>query len=142
MAIHVPPSTVFSPTVLRHYSKEDILGGTIVLLKSWLSPLKHLDHNIALYADLPSMRASENPVATIPEDILVTSARPDIVLVGVDEVTLTELTIPHKSMESLHNARDRKSHQTWTLSHSCTYLICFISINLPLHVYIYIFCYF
>ena len=37
------------------------------------------------------MRASENPEATIPEDVLVTSARPDIVLVGVDEVTLIEL---------------------------------------------------
>ena len=57
------------------------------------------------------MRASENPEATIPEDILVTSARPDIVLVGVDEVTLIELTIPHNSMESLYNARDRKSHK-------------------------------
>ena len=57
------------------------------------------------------MRASENPVATIPENILVTSARPDIVLVGVDEVTLIELTIPHNSMESLNNARDRKSHK-------------------------------
>ena len=72
---------------------------------------KHLDDNIALYADLPSMRASENPVATIPEDILITSARPDIVLVGVDEVTLIELTIPHNSMESLYNAKERKSHK-------------------------------
>ena len=48
------------------------------------------------------MRASENPVATIPEDTLVTSARPDIVLIGEDKVTLT---IPHKSLESLSNAR-------------------------------------
>ena len=48
---------------------------------------------------------------TISEDILVTSARPDIVLVGVDEVTLIELTIPHNSMESLYNARDCKSQK-------------------------------
>ena len=47
------------------------------------------------------MRASENPVATIPDDTLVTSAQPDIVLVGEDEVTLIELTIPHNSLESL-----------------------------------------
>ena len=32
-------------------------------------------------------------------------------LVGVAEVTLIELTIPHNSMESLYNARDRKSHK-------------------------------
>ena len=49
---------------------------------------EHLDCNTTLYADLPGMRASENPVATIPDDTLVTSAQPDIVLVGEDEVTL------------------------------------------------------
>ena len=54
---------------------------------------EHLDCNTTLYADLPGMRASENPVATIPDDTLVSSARPDIVLVGEDEVTLIELTI-------------------------------------------------
>lgn len=60
------------------------------------------------------MRASENQVAAIPENILVTSARPDIILVRVDEVTLIELThctIPHNSMESFYNAGDRKSHK-------------------------------
>ena len=72
---------------------------------------EHLDCNTILYADLPGMRASENPVATIPDDTLVTSARPDIVLLGEDEVTLIELTIPHNSLESLSNARDRKSQK-------------------------------
>ena len=55
------------------------------------------------------MRASENPLATIPENILITSARPDIVLVEDKEITLLELTIPHNSMESISNARARKS---------------------------------
>ena len=32
---------------------------------------------------------------------MVASTRPDIVLEGVDEVTLIELTIPHNLMESL-----------------------------------------
>ena len=36
---------------------------------------------------------------------MVTSARPDIELVGEDEVTLIELATPHNSMESLSNAR-------------------------------------
>ena len=71
----------------------------------------HLDSDTTLYADLPGMRASENSVATIPEDTLVTSAHPDIVLVGEDKVTLIELTVPHNSLESLCNARDRKSQK-------------------------------
>ena len=68
---------------------------------------EHLDCNTTLYADLPGVR---NPVATIPEDTLVISARPDIVLMGEDEVTLT---IPHNSLESRSNARnvDRKSQK-------------------------------
>ena len=32
-------------------------------------------------------------------------------MVGEGEVTLTELTIPHNSLESLSNARDRKSQK-------------------------------
>ena len=42
---------------------------------------------------------------------LVTSAHPDIVLMGEDKVTLIELTIPHNSMESLSNARKCKSEK-------------------------------
>ena len=42
----------------------------------------------------------EKTISTIPENISAISAHPDMVLVG-DEVTLTELTIPHNSMESL-----------------------------------------
>ena len=64
-----------------------------------------------LYPDLPGMRANGNPISTIPENTLVTSARPDIVLVGEDEVTLIELTIPHNSMESLSNVRKSKSEK-------------------------------
>ena len=43
---------------------------------------EHLDSDTTLYADLPGMQASDNPLSTIPENILVTSARPDSVLVG------------------------------------------------------------
>ena len=50
-------------------------------------------------------------MSTIPDDILVTAARPDIVLVGVEEITLIELTIPHNSLVSLSNARQRKSRK-------------------------------
>jgi len=37
------------------------------------------------------MRATDNPPATIPAEILDTSARPDIVIVGDSEITLIEL---------------------------------------------------
>ena len=69
---------------------------------------KHLDSETTLYADLPGLRANENPMSTIP---LVTSAHLDIVLVGEGEVTLIELTIPHNSLKSLSNARDCKSQK-------------------------------
>ena len=71
----------------------------------------HLDGDIKMYADLPGMRSNDNPISTIPENILVTSACPDMVLVGEDEVTLTELTIPHNSMESLSQARSHQSEK-------------------------------
>ena len=51
----------------------------------------YLDSDENLYADLPNHRASDNPPATIPPEILVTSARSDMVIVSV---TLMELTIP------------------------------------------------
>ena len=38
-------------------------------------------------------------------------AQPDIALVGVAEVTLIKLTIPHNSMENLYKARDHSSHE-------------------------------
>ena len=41
----------------------------------------YLDSDENLYADLPNHRASDNPPATIPLEILVTSARSDIVIV-------------------------------------------------------------
>ena len=57
------------------------------------------------------MRANDNPISIIPENTLVTSARPYIVVVGEDKVTLIELTSPYNSMESLSNARKRKSEK-------------------------------
>ena len=53
---------------------------------------KHLANEPTFYADLPGMRANENPTS-IPEVILVTLASPDIVLVEEGEVTLIEFTI-------------------------------------------------
>ena len=71
-------------------------------LKSLVKGLQdHIEHTIILYADLSNMRASDNPPAAILESILITSARPNIMLVEDNEITLLQLTIPHNSMESI-----------------------------------------
>ena len=71
----------------------------------------HLDPDTVLYADLPGMRTSENPPATIPDNILITPAHPDNVMVAQSDVTLIELTIPHNSLESISRARQRNSEK-------------------------------
>lgn len=76
-----------------------------------MSIKEHLDSETTIYADLPSMRAIQNPVSTSPGDILVIPAHPGIVLVGGNEVTIIELTIPHNSLESISNARVCKSQK-------------------------------
>lgn len=58
--------------------------------------------------DLPGLRAGENPPSTIPSEVLVTTARPDIVVIRDQQVIFIELTIPFNSPESLANARHRK----------------------------------
>ena len=64
-----------------------------------------------IYADLPEMRASENPQGTIPDNVIITSARPDIVIIEQGYVHLIELTIPHSSPDSMTKAKERKSEK-------------------------------
>ena len=80
------------------------------------SVLKCLVHGIKtflskdekLYAELPGLRACDNPSATVPQNIVATSARPDMVIVSGGNVKLVELTVPYNSPEALRNARQRK----------------------------------
>ena len=83
-----------------------------VLLKLFSSLRSFLGEGEALYVDLPGKRASEAPQATVPISILVTSARPDMVLIRGLEITLIELTVPYDSRENLNNARFRKSNKS------------------------------
>ena len=95
MATNNPPFTTSSLTALRHYSKEDVFGRHDSALLALVRGIQeHIDSDVMLYADLPGIQANDNPISTIPENTLVTSARPDIVLMGEDELTLIELTIP------------------------------------------------
>lgn len=61
-----------------------------------------------VYADLPDLRASDSTPATIPLNILSTTARPDNVFINGHIISLLELTIPIDTKEGLNNARERK----------------------------------
>ena len=63
-------------------------------------------------ADLPGFRAEENPVSTTPNEILVTTARPDIEAITNRTITLVEITIPYNSPECLTNAKHNKETKT------------------------------
>ena len=81
-------------------------------LQSLVRGLKdHLEPDMVLYADLPGMIASDNPQGTIPDSILVTSARSDIIIIEQIFATFIELTIPHNSLDSMTRAKERKSEK-------------------------------
>ena len=42
---------------------------------------EHLEDGVELFADLPGRRTFDSPSGTIPDNLIVTSARPDMVLV-------------------------------------------------------------
>ena len=67
-----------------------------------------LSENDTLYVDLQGYRVCDNPPATIPLDIIVTSARPNFAILRHKEILLFELTIPYNSPEALSNAKKRK----------------------------------
>ena len=64
-----------------------------------------------IYANLPWLRATDNPQSTIPAEILDTSARPDMVIIRANEISFIELTVPYNSPDCLHNARLRKENK-------------------------------
>ena len=75
-----------------------------VLLKlvSSLKPL--LSPEERFHADLAGYRVSDNPQSTVPQEIIVTTARPDIVVIKDKHILLIELTIPFNTPKSIANA--------------------------------------
>ena len=65
---------------------------------------------VQIYADLPNLRASESPLATIPTAVMVTPYRPDIVIYNTinSSLLLVELTCPLDSNHHLSQAWSRK----------------------------------
>ena len=73
---------------------------------------RHLSANASLYADLPGYRYSDSPLATVPSSLVVTTARPDIVIVKDDEVRMLELTICINTQSGFENSRVRKQSKS------------------------------
>ena len=70
--------------------------------------LERLPLSLKLYADIPSWRASNCPLATLPSNISISTARPDIVLIEDSNIMLVEHTVPS---EALLAARQRKANK-------------------------------
>ena len=100
----------FCPTVLNQ--KRFTWGHDSVLLKLFSFMRSFLEDKDVLYIDLPGKHASENPSSTVPVSILVTTARPDMVLIRNMVITLIEITVPYDFRENLRNARARKSQKS------------------------------
>ena len=67
-----------------------------------------LESDVKLYGDVAGYRACVNPQATIPPNLICTTARPEFVIINSDKVIMLELTVPNNTSESLHQARSRK----------------------------------
>ena len=65
-----------------------------------------------LFSDLPGSRAHDNPQATVPHNLVITSARPDMVYIKGNTVTLVELTIPANSLDHFTQCKNQEKSQT------------------------------
>ena len=81
-----------------------------VLSKHYWEELKITWTQLQTYADIPGIRALDNPLVTIPESIVVTTAYPDVVIIEQKDVTLSELTIPQNSSEGMSGLWKCKAH--------------------------------
>ena len=75
------------------------------MIKSEISP------PTLLYADLPGYRASDNPQSTLPSDVSVSSARPDIVMREGNVIKISELTVCSNTQRGFDEARSRKRNK-------------------------------
>ena len=112
--IYVDPPTVLHilnacPTSLNQGRLTWRHDSVLLKIVQGITPV--LSEGDTMYADLQGYRACDNPPATIPLDIMVTSAHHDLVILRHKEILLIELSIPYNSPESLSNARKRKMNK-------------------------------
>ena len=90
--------------------KDGTLGGTTLCSTAMsLFVSNKIPPCVKLYADLPGLHASESPFATLPTDLSTSTARPDIVLVSEENVTMLELTISSNSKEAIIKVEDQQA---------------------------------
>ena len=75
------------------------------MIKSEISP------PTVLYADLPGYRACDNPQSTLPSDVSVSSAPPDIVMREGNVIKISELTVCSNTQRGFDEARSRKRNK-------------------------------
>ena len=81
---------------------DSVLNSIASVIKSEISP------PTVLYANLPGYRASDNPQSTLPSDVSVSYARPDIVMREGNVVKISELTVCSNTQRGFDEARSRK----------------------------------
>lgn len=71
-------------------------------------------HSTIIFVDLPGLRASDAPQSTIPLDTLITSSRPDMVIINHQAKTLSmlELTVCGNTPEAISAAQIRKANKS------------------------------
>ena len=79
-----------------------------VLLKIVAGLRNLLPPSNSIFADLPNLRADESPPATVPPQLLCTSARPDIVICKDNVVQIIELTVCSNNARAMLEAKRRK----------------------------------
>ena len=79
--------------------------------------VSHLPNSVEVFGDIDGFRAFETLETTLPLDILVTAARPDIVVINrtKNAISIIELTIPFDSQESLDRAHIFKTKKICSL---------------------------
>ena len=97
------------PTALNQgrytWRHDSVLNSIASVIKSEISP------PTLLYADLPGYRASDNPQSTLPSDVSVSSARPDIVMREGNVIKISELTVCSNTQRGFDEARSRKRNK-------------------------------
>ena len=63
---------------------------------------------VEVYVDQDQLRTSENPPGTIPCQLVVSTARPDLVAIKGNVIRILELTVCTNSREAMSNAKIRK----------------------------------
>ena len=82
------------------------------VLKSLVNSIKpFIDPQSSLFADLPGLRASNNPMATIPCNLSTSSDRPDLVIITGTKIYLLELTVPANTPKNMVEASVRKQQK-------------------------------